>query len=132
MSEDCRHGLNPAWCASCRGDDDRALSPAGGRNVYGDGMQAQVDRLCRQLAIPMVKVGALSTLPPEVFAAAAKACGVKAGTIPETAAAIAVKSGVRWTSACDNRATPKGAATEVTREGLIVLNRAVGVMLARA
>ena len=124
--------MTPAWCSSCRGDDDRALSPAGGRNVYGDGMQAQLDRLCRQLEIPPAKVGALSSLPPEVFAAAAKACDVPAGTIPETSAAIAAKSGTRWTIACDNRPTPKGRATEVTREGLIVLNRAVAVVLAQA
>jgi hypothetical protein len=132
MSDECRHGLNPAWCSSCRGDDDRALSPAGGRNVYGDGMQAQLDRLCRQLEIPPVKVGALSSLPPEVFTAAAKKCGVPAGTIPETSAAIAAKSGLRWSTACDNRPTPKGRATEVTREGLIVLNRAVTAVLASA
>lgn len=132
MSEDCRHGLNPEWCASCRGDDDRALSPAGGRNVFGNGMQAQLDRLCRQLAIPTVKVGADGSLPTEVFAAAAKACGVKAGTPPETAALIASKSGVKWTPACDNRTTAKGGATMVTREGLVVLNKAVAAVLASA
>lgn len=133
MSDDCRHGLNPEWCSSCRGDDDSALAPAGGRPVVvGDGMQAQLDRLCRQLSIPSVKVGYRSSLPMEVFAAAATACGVTAGTIPETSASIASKSGGKWTPACDNRATPKGRATEVTREGLIVLNRAVGVLLARA
>ena len=132
MSTDCRHGLNPEWCASCRGDDDRALSPAGGRNVYGDGLQAQLDRLCRQLEIPTVKVGAGSNLPVEVFTAAAKACGVKPGTMPETSASIAAKSDVKWTAACDNRATTKGGATKVTREGLVVLNKAVAQVLARA
>lgn len=132
MSEDCRHGLNPEWCASCRGDDDRALSPGTGRNVFGNGMQAQVDRLCRQLDIPTVKVAADSSLPPAVFAAAAKACGVKAGTMPETAALIAGKTGLSWTTACDNRTTPKGKATAVTREGLVVLNKAVAVVLAKA
>lgn len=132
MSEDCRHGLNPEWCASCRGDDDRALSPAGGRNVFGNGMQAQLDRLCRQLSIPMAKVSADSSLPAEVFAAAAKASGVKAGTMPETSASIATKAGLKWTPACDNRATSKGAATMVTREGLVVLNRAVAKVLASA
>ena len=132
MSEDCRHGLNPEWCASCRGDDDRALSPTAGRNVFGNGMQAQLDRLCRQLSIPTPKVGADGTLPDEVFAAAAKACGVKAGTMPETAALITSKSGLKWTPACDNRVTTKGGATMLTREGLVVLNKAVGVVLAKA
>lgn len=132
MSEDCRHGLNPEWCASCRGDDDRALSPAGGRNVFGDGMQAQLDRLCRQLAIPTEKVAVGGNLPKEVFAAAAKACGVKAGSMPETSALIASKSGLKWPSSCDNRATTTGGATKVTREGLVVLNRAVANVLATA
>lgn len=95
-------------------------------------MQAQLDRLCRQLAIPTVKVGALSSLPGEVFDTAAEKCGVPAGTIPETSAAIAAKSGLKWGPACDNRPTPKGRATEVTREGLIVLNRAVAAVLATA
>ncbi|MFC7485489.1 hypothetical protein ACOCJ7_03100 [Knoellia sp. CPCC 206453] len=132
MSEDCRHGLNPEWCASCRGDDDRALSPAAGRNVFGNGMQAQLDRLCRQLSIPVAKVGADGSLPVEVFAAAAKACKVKAGSMPETSALIASKSGLKWTPACDNRATTTGGATTVTREGLVVLNKAVTVVLASA
>ena len=65
--------------------------------MFGNGMQAQLDRLCRQLAIPMAKVGADGSLPVEVFAAAAKSCGVKAGTMPETSALIAGQSGLKWT-----------------------------------
>ena len=95
-------------------------------------MQAQLDRLCRQLDIPMAKVAADGSLPVEVFAAAAKACKVKAGSMPETSALIASKSGLKWTPACDNRATTTGGATMVTREGLVVLNKAVGVVLAKA
>jgi len=100
--------------------------------VFGNGMQAQLDRLCRQLAIPMAKVGADGSLPVEVFAAAAKSCGVKAGTMPETSALIAGKSGLKWTPACDNRSTAKGTATMLTREGLVVLNKAVAKVLASA
>lgn len=95
-------------------------------------MQAQLDRLCRQLSIPPVKVAADSSLPPAVFAAAAKACGVKAGTMPEIASSIASKTDLTWTLACDNRTTPKGKATAVTREGLVVLNKAVAKVLAEA
>jgi len=95
-------------------------------------MQAQLDRLCRQLSIPTAKVAVGGNLPNDVFAAAAKACGVKAGTMPETSALIASKSGLKWTSACDNRTTPRGGATKVTREGLVVLNKAVAVVLAGA
>lgn len=68
------------------------------RNVFGDGMQAQLDRLCRQLAIPTVRVGVAGALPSEAFAAAAKVCRVKAGTMPETSASIASQSGLKGAS----------------------------------
>lgn len=125
--------MNPEWCAACRGDDDRSVSPpAQNRNVFGDGKQAQLDRLCHQLSIPTVTARAGSTLPPEVFAAAAQACGVSVGTLPETSALIATKAGLKWTPSCATRATATSGGSTVTREGLVVLNRAVAVLLARA
>lgn len=125
--------MNPEWCAACRGDDDRSVSPpAQNRNVFGDGKQAQLDRLCHQLAIPTVTARAGSSLPPEVFEAAAQACGVAPGTHPETSASIATKAGLKWTPSCAVKGTATNGGGTVTREGLVVLNKAVAVLLAKA
>lgn len=133
VSEECRHGMNPDWCAACRGDDDGSTPRPGGSGLHGgDSKQDQLNRLCRQLGIPAVPVGVGSSLPSEVFDAAARVCGVPLGSMPEIGEAITLKAGLAWTGVCDSRGTVSGGGSTVTREGLEVMNRAVARLLARA
>src|SRR6476661_10838291 len=68
MSDDCRHGMNPAWCSSCLGDDDRAFPGLNGSGTRaGVSEQEQVDRLCRQLGVPSQPVGEGVQLPLDVL-----------------------------------------------------------------
>ena len=58
MSDECRHGMNPEWCSTCRGVDDSAFNGVRGPSLQGsEAKQDQLDRLCRQLGIPTVAVG---------------------------------------------------------------------------
>lgn len=124
--------MNPAWCSTCLGNDDRAYPGVQG-SVSGGGVseQEQWDRLCRQLGVPTQPVGKGSTLPPEVFEAAAQRCGVKTGSRPAIGKALAREAGLVWGAACHSRATVSSGGPTVTREGLDVINRAVTQILAR-
>lgn len=97
----------------------------------GEVKQEQLDRLCRQLGIPSVRVGVGSSLPSHVFEAAARQCGVQVGSMPEIGEALAMKAGLSWTADCDSRGTVSGGGSTVTREGLDVINRAVAKLLPR-
>ncbi|GMA87489.1 hypothetical protein GCM10025868_27390 [Angustibacter aerolatus] len=131
MDEDCRHGMNPAWCSTCQGHDDAHVArPAGSQAPSGgDSKQDQLDALCRQLRIPPASVGVGSSLPSAVFDSAARACGVRLGSMPEIGQAIATKAGLTWTASCDSRETVSGGGSTVTRDGLEVMNRAVAIIL---
>ena len=132
MSDECRHGMNPEWCSTCRGVDDSAFNGARGTGLQGgEAKQDQLDRLCRQLGIPTVPVGVGSSLPSHVFEAAARQCGVPLGSMPEIGEALAGKAGLSWTADCDSRGTVSGGGSTVTREGLDVINRAVAALRLR-
>jgi hypothetical protein len=125
--------MNPAWCSSCLGDDDRAFPGLNGSGTRaGVSEQEQVDRLCRQLGLPSQAVGEGVELPLDVFEQAAVRCGVKVGTVPAMGRALARQAGIPWGAACHNRATETSGGPTVTREGLDVINRAVTQILAHA
>lgn len=125
--------MNPAWCSSCLGDDDRAFPGLNGSGTRGGvSEQEQVDRLCRQLGLPSQPVGEGVQLPLDVFETAAARCGVKVGTVPAMGRALAKQAGLPWGAACHNRATATSGGPTVTREGLDVINRAVTQILAHA
>jgi hypothetical protein len=134
MDEECRHGLTPAWCSSCRGDDDSAFGGVRGAGTHGGGevKQDQLDRLCRQLGIPTVPVGVGSSLPSHVFEEAARQCEVLMGPMPEVGERLAQAAGLNWTSDCDSRGTVSGGGSTVTRDGLDVVNRAVAILQGRS
>jgi hypothetical protein len=133
MSDECRHGMNPTWCSTCLGNDDRAYPGVQG-SVAGGGVseQQQFDRLCRQLGVPTQSVTAGTDLPLDVFEAAAQQCGVKTGSRSVIGKALAKQAGLTWGAACHRRATVNSSGPTVTREGLDVINRAVTQILARS
>lgn len=124
--------MNPAWCSTCLGNDDRAYPGVQG-SVSGGGVseQEQFDRLCRQLGLPLHPVPKGAILPMEVFEAAAEQCGVKTGSRPAIGRALARQAGIPWGAACHSRGTVSSDGPAVTREGLDVVNRAVTHILAR-
>ncbi len=132
MSDECRHGMNPTWCSTCLGNDDRAYPGVQG-SVSGGGIseQQQFDRLCRQLDVPTQSVATGRALPMDVFEAAAQQCGVKTGSRPAIGKSLARAAGLTWGAACHSRATASSDGPVVTREGLDVINRAVTQILAR-
>ncbi|GGB90011.1 hypothetical protein GCM10011314_32340 [Knoellia flava] len=124
--------MNPDWCSTCRGHDEGAFGGGRGTALHGGQVkQDQLDRLCRQLGIPTVRVGVGSSLPSHVFEEAARQCGVPRGSMPEIGEALAARAGLSWTADCDSRGTVSGGGSTVTREGLDVINRAVAVLLRR-
>jgi len=130
MSDECRHGMNPEWCSSCRGHDDSAYGGVRGSGFLGgEAKQDQLDRLCEQLGIPKVQVGVGSSLPSHVFESAARQCRVPLGSMPEIGEALARRAGLLWSADCDSRGTISGGGSTVTREGLDVINRAVAGLL---
>lgn len=127
------HGMNPAWCATCGGHDDgpRALR---GEYGYAGGASKQelLDQICDRIGIPRHQVGVGSSLPSEVFDAAATFAGVQRGSMPEISEAIAAKAGQAWGPSCDSRGSLSGGGSTVTREGLEVLLRSLAALPRRS
>lgn len=128
--DDCRHGMNPEWCAECRGDTGPEASTGRGP-VAGsrDTKQDQLNIMCDQLGIPRAKTSNGASLPSPVFAEAARQTGVTGSSMPEIGEKIATKAGLRWGPDCDSRATPSAGGSTVTYEGLTVLNQALSKLL---
>ena len=133
MSDDeCIHGMNPAWCANCADRGRAAASPAvkagGDRNRS---KQDLADNLCDVLGVARHHFGPGSTLPQRIFKAAATRAKVRHGTMPKVGAAIAAKAGLVWGPECANPGTSIGGSPTVTREGLDVMVKALGILAVR-
>ncbi len=124
--DECMHGMNPEWCATCRGTD--APPRPGDRYGYygGETKQDLLDALCDLLGIPCQRLGVGSSLPAEVFHVVAARAGIPAGSMPEIGRAVAQKAGLDWTTDCDSTASTSGGGSTVTATGLKVLVEAVG------
>lgn len=124
--DDCLHGMNPEWCATCRGDDSAERQGSPGAPSSHDTKQDQLDLLCDQLGLPRAQVSNGSSIPAPVLREAAKRCGVStSGTMPEIAERIALKAGLQWTTEHDSRHTISSGGSTVTYPGMVQLNRAV-------
>jgi hypothetical protein len=130
MSDDeCIHGLNPAWCANCA-ERHRVASPPTGK-PGGDrdrSKQDLVNDLCDILGVARHHFGPGSTLPPRIFRAAATRAKVRHGTMPKVGSAIAAKAGLHWGPECASPAKVTGGNPTVTRLGLDVMIKALGVL----
>lgn len=122
---ECIHDMAPGTCGICRGIDD---NPRRGSGLNGGEVKQDVlDQLCDVLGISRVSVGVGSSIPSEVFAAAARRAGVPKGSMPEICEAVVEKAGMRYSSAYDSRGSLSGGGSTVTAEGL----RAMVTALAR-
>jgi hypothetical protein len=120
--EECIHGMTRAWCASCTGTEGAAASRTGEYGFHGGrSKQDLLDDLCDLLDIRRQPIGVGSSLPSDVFEAAARQAGVQIGSMPETGEAIANKAGLTWGPDCDSRGNLSGGGSTVTRVGLEVM-----------
>lgn len=124
--DECRHGMNPEWCATCLGTD--STTTAGDTYGYYGGQTKQdlLDELCDALGIPREPVGRGSSLPSHVFDVAADRTGVARGSMPSIGRAVADKAGLTWTADCDSTGSLSGGGSTVTAAGLRILISAVG------
>jgi len=128
--DECVHGMNPAWCGICRGDDEPANVRRGASGLHGGRIKQDVlDEVCDLLGRPRAMVSTGSSLPSDVFADAARAVGVGLGSMPEVAEAIVLKAGRRWSPSFDSRATISGGGSTVTMEGLEAMRDALRILL---
>lgn len=131
-NDDCIHGMNPMWCANCA-DRLRAAAPPPAK-AAGDtnrSKQNLVNDLCDVLGVARHHSAPGSALPPRIFRAAATRAKVRHGTMPKVAAAIARKAGLVWGPECASPQTPTGGEPAVTREGLYVMVKAMGILAER-
>jgi hypothetical protein len=130
MSDDeCIHGMNPSWCANCA-ERHRVASPPMGK-PSGDrnrSKQDLVNDLCDILGVARHHSGPGSTLPPRIVRAAATRAKVRHGTMPKVGSAIAAKAGLLWGPECASPAGTTGGNPTVTRLGLAVMIKALGVL----
>ena len=121
--------MTAAWCAICtKADDATGTSPRSAGLYPGESKQDLLDALCRRLGVPTQPVGVGSSLPSDVFEVLAERAGVPKGSMPEIGEAVAGAAGLVWTADCDSRGTLSGGGSTVTREGLVVINKALDRM----
>lgn len=123
--DDCIHGTNPEWCATCRNLDSSASSGSPGQPWGGETKQDVLDQICDRLAIPRHSVGVGSSLPSDVFEEIRSRLSISARSMPEIGEAAANLAGLDWTPECDSRGSISGGGSTVTLEGLRVIRSAL-------
>ena len=126
----CQHGMARGGCAACA-DKVAVTSPT---VMPSDPPSSRSkDRLLEDLS-DLLGVAHYSATPgsspARLFEAAAATAKVKPGPMPTVAAAIAAKAGLEWGPHCDNR-RHRHEATMVTREGIVVVTKALRILAAR-
>lgn len=130
--DECVHGMDPAWCATCSRTDDIASSRVGTASFHGGERKQDVlnditDLLgVRRYVLPE---GGGSSLPSEVFDTAARRARVPLGSMPEICESIVRKAGQLYSSSYDSRATISGGGSTVTLEGIQAMRTALRALL---
>lgn len=129
--DECRHGIDPAWCATCSNTDDTTTNRTGSYGFQGgETKQDVLDDITRMLGIPSREVSVGSSLPSDVFAAAATRVGVTTtGSMPEVLERVVAKAGHTYNSSFDSRGTISGGGSTVTLEGIQALRSALRALL---
>lgn len=127
--DECIHGMTKVWCEACRPRPDVEALPSGRAGDAGRSRQRLLDDLCDLLGVARYVAGPGSS-PQRVFAAAAERAEVEPGSMTDVSAAIATKAGLVWGPECDNRERRRHA-TAVTRDGVDVVVKALGILAAR-
>lgn len=130
--EECVHGMDPAWCATCSKTDDTVSGRASTASFHGGELKQDVlnditDLLgLRRYVLPP---GGGSSLPAEVFDVAARRVGVAVGSMPEICEAIVLKAGYTYSTSYDSRGTLSGGGSTVTLPGIQAMRKALLALL---
>lgn len=126
--DECKHGTNPDWCATCRALDDPSTSGAPGQPWGGETKQDVLNQICDQLGISRAQVGVGSSIPSEVFDVIKTRFAVGGNSMPEIAEGVAAAAGLPWQAAFDSRGTASGGGSTVTLPGLNQVLKAVAAL----
>lgn len=122
---------DPAWCATCSKTDDTTTSGSGSYGFQGgETKQDVLNDVTRMLGMPSRQVSVGSSLPSDVFAAAANRVGVAStGSMPEVLERVVAKAGHRYSPSFDSRGSISGGGSTVTLEGIRALRSALRALL---
>lgn len=130
----CRHGANPVFCSFGCTPESRpqqkpvvALRTRTGEYGFhgGETKQDVINEICDLLGIPHRSVSVGSSLPADVFRAAAKRVGVTYLNMPDACERIVKRAGLVWDAEFDSRGTISGGGSTVTLEGVQALREAL-------
>lgn len=129
--EECLHGMPESWCGICKTRGNDVPTSRVGQYGFHGGVTKQdvLWDICQVLGLPEASVGVGSSLPSDVFDAAARRCGVPAGSMPEVGESIARRAGLPWPAKADSRGSMSGGGSTVTLEGLKIMRDAVRLLL---
>jgi len=130
--DECVHGIDPAWCATGSKTDDTPSNRVGADSFHGgERKQDVLNDVTDMLGLPrfVLREGGGSSLPSEVFDAAARRTGVSNGSMPEVCEFIVRKAGHPYSPSFDSRATVSGGGSTVTLQGIQAMRKALGALL---
>lgn len=128
--DECIHGMDQRWCGVCTVAEDRGVDRRGSSGLHGgETKQDVLNDITDLLALPRATVSVGSSLPSDVFAAAARRVGVPGGTMPEVCEQIVRSAGQPYHSSFDSRSTISGGGSTVTLEGVQAMRRALQTLL---
>ena len=124
------HLMDPATCALCSPIADSGISRSGSYGSHGgETKQDVLDDITRMLSLPRQTVSVGSSLPSDVFIAAARRVGVGIGSMPEICEAIVRKAGHYYSASYDSRGSISGGGSTVTLEGIQAMRSALRALL---
>jgi hypothetical protein len=126
--DECVHGMDPTWCATCSETDDALSDRVSATSFHGgERKQDVLNDITDLLGLPryILPPGGGSSLPSAVFDAAAHQAGVPTGSMPEVCESVVRKAGHAYSPSYDSRATNSGGGSTVTLEGIQALRKAL-------
>lgn len=128
--DECIHLMDPALCSICNKQPDIGGSRVGSYGYSGgETKQDVLNDVTDLLGLPRHVVSVGSSLPSDVFFAAASRVGVPSGSMPEICEAIVLKAGRIYSSSFDSRGSISGGGSTVTLEGFQEMRSALRTLL---
>lgn len=128
--DECIHLMEPISCAICSKVSDVGRRSLGSYGYHGgETKQHVLDDVTDILGLPRYYVSVGSSLPSDVFSAAARRIGVPVGSMPEICEAIVRKAGRTYSPSFDSRASLSGGGSTVTLEGFQEMRSALKTFL---
>ncbi|GAA1970767.1 hypothetical protein GCM10009776_37240 [Microbacterium deminutum] len=128
--DECIHLMDPALCSICTTASDAGSNRVGSYGFHGgETKQDVLDDVTRMLGLRRQVVSVGSSLPSDVFVAAARRVGVPVGSMPEICEQIVRKAGHHYSASYDSRGSISGGGSTVTLEGIQAMRSALRALL---